>query len=187
MLLRRGAAKDDRLHHLIEFALSELRDRSAGRHSMLLRLAELMFAEVVRRHLDFLPEAQAGWLAGLKDALVARALSLLHGDPARQWTLQALAEESGASRSVLAERFAYLVGQPPMQYLSQWRLQLAARLLDQPGSKVVAVAAAVGYQSEAAFSRAFRRSTAVPPSRWRHRGQDQVDSTGPTVLRSPNG
>lgn len=169
LVLHSGAAAADRLRHLSDFALGELQQRSSGSREVLLRLAELMFVEVVRQHLKTLPAAQTGWLAGLNDALVGRCLALLHAAPERRWTLAALATQAGASRSVLAERFTHYVGQPPMQYLTQWRLQLATRLLDAPGAKVVAVAAAVGYGSEAAFSRAFKKSTGVPPARWRRR------------------
>jgi AraC-like DNA-binding protein len=168
--LRAAAGAADRLRHLIDFALCELREPSSGGRSVLLRLAELMFVEVVRRHLETMAEAQTGWLAGLHDPLVARTLSLLHGAPARRWTLEALAAEAGTSRSVLAERFAHFVGQPPMRYLTRWRMQLATRLLAAPGaSKLAAVAEAVGYESEAAFSRAFKHCVGMAPGAWRLR------------------
>lgn len=167
--LRAAMPSTDRMRHLIEFALCELHERSSGGQGVLLRLAELMFIEVVRRHLETMPVAQTGWLAGLNDPLVARTLALLHGAPARRWTLEALGAQAGASRSVLAERFAQFVGQPPMQYLTQWRMQLATRMLLEPGAKVVAVAAAVGYESEAAFSRAFKKCAGVAPAAWRRR------------------
>ncbi|MDH5540900.1 MAG: AraC family transcriptional regulator, partial [Rhizobacter sp.] len=168
--LRASTSPADRMQPLIEFAARELREPSAGGQGVLLRLAELMFVEVLRRHLATMSSTQSGWLAGLHDPLVARALALLHGAPARRWTLDALAADAGASRSVLAERFAGYVGQPPMHYLTQWRMQLASHLLAQPaGIKVVAVAEAVGYASEAAFSRAFKKSVGVAPARWRQR------------------
>ena len=116
-------------------------------------------------------DSRTGWLAGLRDPLIARALHLLHQAPARRWTLESLAEQAGASRSVLAEHFGRIVGQPPMHYLMEWRMQLASRLLAEPGSKVVAVAAAVGYDSESAFSRAFKKLVGVSPARWRQRGE----------------
>jgi AraC-like DNA-binding protein len=168
--LRAASRSSDRMRHLIEFALCELREPSSGGRGVLLRLAELMFVEVVRRHLETMADAQSGWLAGLHDPLVARTLALLHGAPARRWTLEGLAAQAGTSRSVLAERFAHFVGQPPMQYLTQWRMQLATRLLAEPGSrKVTAVAEAVGYESEAAFSRAFKKSVGIAPAAWRLR------------------
>jgi len=114
---------------------------------------------------------QTGWLAGLHDPLVARTLSLLHGAPGTRWTLEGLAVQAGASRSVLAERFAHFVGQPPMQYLTQWRMQVATRLLAEPGMKKVAtVAEEVGYESEAAFSRAFKKCVGIAPAAWRAGG-----------------
>ena len=129
-----------------------------------------MFVDVVRHHLATMAGAQAGWLAGLHDSLVARALSLLHGAPARRWTLEELATQAGTSRSVLVERFAHFVGLPPMQYLTQWRMQLATRLLAEPGTgKVAAVAEAVGYESEAGFSRAFKKCVGIAPGSWRLR------------------
>ena len=167
--LRTTTSTNERMRHLIAFALCELRERSPGGQAALLRLAELMFIELVRHHLESMPLAQTGWLAGLNDPLVARALALLHSAPARHWTLETLATQSGTSRSVLAERFTHFVGQPPMHYLTQWRMQLAMQALARPGAKVVTAAAAVGYESEAAFSRAFKKSTGVAPAEWRRR------------------
>jgi AraC-like DNA-binding protein len=128
-----------------------------------------MFVEVVRRYLATLPAEQTGWLAGLRDHVVGRALALLHERPAHAWTLERLARDVGLSRSALAERFAHLVGQPPMQYLTRWRMQVAARLLADGVAKVSAVALDVGYDSEAAFSRAFKKVAGVPPATWRER------------------
>ena len=168
--LRAASHGAGRMRHLIEFALCELREPSSGSQGVLLRLAELMFVEVVRLHLETMADAQTGWLAGLHDPLVARTLSLLHGAPQRNWTLASLAEQAGTSRTVLAERFARFVGQPPMHYLTQWRMQRAIRLLAEPGArKVAAVADAVGYGSEAAFSRAFKKGVGVTPAEWRQR------------------
>jgi AraC-like DNA-binding protein len=168
--LRAASRSSDRMRHLIEFALCELREPSSGGRGVLLRLAELMFVEVLRRHLETMAATQSGWLAGLHDPLVARALSLLHGAPSRRWTLEGLAAQAGTSRSVLAERFAHFVGQPPMQYLTQWRMQLATHLLAEPGKrKLAAVAEAVGYESEAAFSRAFKNYVGMAPAAWRLR------------------
>lgn len=155
------------MSHLIAFALNELREpRSAGQ-LVRLRMAELLFIEVMRRYLEALPSEQTGWLAGLRDPLVARALALLHNAPAQSWTLDALAAQAATSRSVLAERFAHFIGQPPMQYLRGLRMQLASRLLAEDGAKVASVAAAVGFESEAAFSRAFKKSVGLSPDEWR--------------------
>jgi AraC-like DNA-binding protein len=139
----------------------------AGANGVLTRLAELMFIEVLRRYLDGMPPGQTGWLAGVRDEVVGRALSLLHGRPGHSWTLADLAREAASSRSSLARRFAMLVGQPPMQYLTQWRMQVAANLLAQSSAKVATIGATVGYDSEAAFSRAFKKATGLAPGAWR--------------------
>ncbi|MGH7278237.1 MAG: AraC family transcriptional regulator [Candidatus Rokuibacteriota bacterium] len=159
----------DPLSQLIAFTVAESRERRAGGECVRLRLSELMFVEVVRRHLAMLPAEQTGWLAGLRDPLVGRALTLLHERPAEPWTLEELARDAGLSRSTLADRFTRFVGHPPMQYLTGWRMQLAARMLADGAAKVSAVALEVGYESEAAFSRAFKRLAGVPPATWRAR------------------
>ena len=126
-----------------------------------------MFVETIRRYLETLPPAQTGWLAGLRDPVVGQALAALHGEPSEPWTVERLAHTwSALSRSVLAERFTEMVGQPPMQYLALWRMQLASRLLLE-GGHVAAVADAVGYESEAAFSRAFKKLVGQAPATWR--------------------
>jgi AraC-like DNA-binding protein len=168
--LRRAArSASDPLTQLVEFTVAESRAPRAGGESIRVRLSELMFVEVVRRYLSELPGEQRGWLAGLRDPIVGRALALLHQQPAHPWTLEALANEVGASRSTLAERFTHLVGHPPMHYLTRWRMQVAARLLADGQAKVSAVALEVGYDSEAAFSRAFKKDAGVPPATWRER------------------
>jgi AraC-like DNA-binding protein len=145
----------------------ETRLGRAGAESVLTRLAEMMFIEVLRRYLEELPPGQTGWLAGLRDEVVGRTLTLLHSRPAHPWTLADLARESASSRSSLAKRFMDLVGQPPMQYLAQWRMQVAANLLTQSGAKVASIGTEVGYDSEAAFSRAFKKATGIAPGAWR--------------------
>ena len=147
--------------------VDESRNGRAGSESVLTRLAEVMFIEVLRRYVDELPPGQTGWLAGLQDAMVGRVLMLLHSRPAHPWTLPDLAREAATSRSALAERFTALIGQPPIQYLTQWRMQVAANLLVQSGAKVSAIGAQVGYDSEAAFSRAFKKATGSAPGAWR--------------------
>jgi transcriptional regulator GlxA family with amidase domain len=147
--------------------IEESRLGRAGADEVLTRLAELMFIEVLRRYLDGLPPGQTGWLAGLRDEVVGRALTLLHGQPGHPWTLAGLAREAASSRSSLAKRFTLLVGQPPMQYLAQWRMQVAANLLAQSGAKVATIGVEVGYDSEAAFSRAFKKATGLAPGAWR--------------------
>jgi AraC-like DNA-binding protein len=138
-----------------------------GADSVVTRLAEVMFIEVLRRYLQELPPGETGWLAALRDEVVGRVLRLFHSRPAHPWTLDELAREAASSRSSVAKQFALLVGQPPMQYLTQWRMQIAANLLAQSGAKVAAVGAEVGYESEAAFSRAFKNATGLAPGTWR--------------------
>jgi AraC-like DNA-binding protein len=145
----------------------EARLGRAGADGVLTRLAELMFIELLRRHLETLPAGQTGWLAGLRDEVVGRVLALIHARPAHPWTLEELAREAASSRSSLAKRFADLVGQPPMQYLTQWRMQVAANVLTRSGAKIAAIGLEVGYDSEAAFSRAFKKATGLAPGAWR--------------------
>jgi AraC-like DNA-binding protein len=147
--------------------IEESRLGRSGADQVLTRLAELMFIEVLRRYLEDLPQGQTGWLAGLRDGLVGRVLTLLHARPAHPWTLDELARQTASSRSNVAKRFAELVGQPPMQYLTRWRMQVAANLLGQSGAKIAAIAQEVGYDSEAAFSRAFKKATGLAPGAWR--------------------
>jgi AraC-like DNA-binding protein len=158
------------LSQFIHVATHETSDRRAGGESVLARLSELMFIEVIRRHLESLPDAQTGWLAGLRDPFVAKALSLLHAKPAHNWTIDELARDVGLSRSVLAERFNDMVGIPPIQYLAKWRMQIAAGLLSNGSTNIAQIAEETGYSSEAAFSRAFKRMVGVAPSTHRRKG-----------------
>jgi AraC-like DNA-binding protein len=169
MRLSRGAANGPGglLDQFIRFATAESGNKRAGSQSILNKLSELMFVEVVRMHMDQLASGNAGWLAGLRDPLVGRALALLHERPAHAWTLEELASRAGASRSALAERFTHLVGHPPIQYLTRWRMQIAAKRLADRSAKVAAIAEDVGYESEAAFSRAFKKIVGRSPSEWR--------------------
>ena len=160
----------DRLHRLIDYAVTEARDKLAGGRCVLLRISELMFVELVRLHLLSLPHSHTGWLAALRDPVVGRALALLHQQPRTDWSLEMLARQSMSSRSVLAERFTHYLHEPPMQYLARWRMQLAAHRLRDSHTKVATVAFEVGYQSEAAFSRAFKKLVGVSPAAWRAAG-----------------
>jgi len=155
------------LDQFIRFASAETGNKRAGSQSILNRLSELMFVEVIRLHMDQLANNNTGWLAGLRDPLVGRALTLLHSRPAHAWTVEELASEAAASRSALADRFVHLVGCPPIQYLTQWRMQIAAKRLTDPSVKIATIAHEVGYESEAAFSRAFKKFVGQSPSQWR--------------------
>lgn len=148
--------------------LAEAVRQRPGSAAVLARLAELLFIEAVRGHLEALPAAQSSWLAGLRDPQISRALILLHAEPTQPWTTEALARAVGLSRSAFAERFTRLLGQPPMRYLCGWRLQLAARQLRE-GRRLARIATDVGYGSEAALNRAFRHHFGVPPATWRRR------------------
>jgi transcriptional regulator GlxA family with amidase domain len=136
------------------------------------RLPELLFGEVLRLYLERNPP-RAGWLSGIGDSIVGRALAELHADPARKWTAEELARRAACSRSTLNERFGRLVGRSPMGYLTEWRVQLAAEMLRETSLGVAAVAARVGYESEEAFSRAFKRTMGRPPARWRLMGGER--------------
>jgi AraC-like DNA-binding protein len=167
------------LGELVRMAISESTHKRAGGESVLAKLSELMFIEVVRRDLEAAPPARTGWLAGLHDPFVGKALSLIHRSPARNWTIEELARDVGLSRSVLAERFAGLVGLPPMLYLAKWRMQVASELLSGGSTNIATIAAETGYGSEAAFSRAFKKMVGVPPSAWRRGlGHDEPRPAG---------
>lgn len=155
------------LSSLVHVGVDESEQHGGGREIMLAKLAELMFVEVVRKHIDSLPEDARGWFSGLRDRHIGTALRLIHARPAEAWTLEALARKSSLSRSAFAERFAHYVGVPPMQYLGRWRLQLAARLLERGDLSIAEAAAGAGYESEAAFNRAFKKFVGTPPGTWR--------------------
>jgi AraC family transcriptional regulator, alkane utilization regulator len=155
------------LESALGFATREAAAANAGSATVLAKLSELIFVEAVRRYVETMPDDRKGWLAGLRDRLIARALAVMHARPAHTWTVENLGREVGMSRSALAQRFSELLGVPPMQYLAQWRLQLAARQLRLADRSLASVAEDVGYESEAAFSRAFKREFGVPPGTWR--------------------
>ena len=151
----------------LRLVVGESNQKRPGGEAVLERMSEMLFVEVLRRHVDSLPAEQTGWLAGVRDPGVGRALALLHERPAEAWSLERLSAEAGLSRSSLHERFVHFIGQPPMQYLTRWRMQLASGRLRETGAKLVEVALGVGYESEAAFCRAFKREVGVSPGAWR--------------------
>jgi AraC-like DNA-binding protein len=169
---------------LLNIAVGESGSGRAGSENILARLAELMFVEAIRRHIEGLPAADTGWLAGLRDPVVGQALAALHAEPAGAWTVERLARQVGVSRSVLAERFTEMADHPPMQYLALWRMQLASRLLAD-GGHVAEVAAAVGYESEAAFSRAFKKLVGEAPGTWRRGGAGAASGSARRGLPAP--
>jgi AraC-like DNA-binding protein len=157
------------LAQVIRLAVEESDRHCAGGETILAKASELLFVEVVRRHLDSLPADTRSWLAGLREPHVGAALQLIHGRPTDDWTLERLAREAGLSRSVFADRFTQYVGTSPMNYLGRWRMQLAAGRLELPGISIAQAGAEVGYESEAAFNRAFKKYVGMPPGSWRRR------------------
>src|SRR5215471_4216056 len=150
-----------------QYAADEVAAHRPGSETVLAKLSELLFVETVRRYADTLPESETGWLAGLRDSYVARALALFHGDITRSWTVDELGREVGLSRSALGERFTRLIGMAPMHYLASWRMQVAAQELRKSSATLAQVASTVGYESEAAFSRAFKKTFRTAPATWR--------------------
>jgi len=138
-----------------------------GTEAVLGRLMELLFVELLRRHIARLPTGSKGWFAALNDPVVGRALQLLHSEPARRWTIDEIASRAGSSRTVVSDRFKALLGRPPIDYLASWRIQLAAERLRVGHESIPNIAASVGYDSEAAFNRAFKRITGMTPGSWR--------------------
>jgi AraC-like DNA-binding protein len=167
-------AEDDQVSALIKSTVGQILALTAnaapGSELMLGRLMELLFVEVLRRYATRLPASARGWFAALNDPIVGRAIQAVHADPARRWTVEELAREAGSSRTVLAERFHAVLGQAPIEYITCWRMQLAAERIRAGAGSIAAIAADVGYDSEAAFNRAFKRVTGVTPGRWRDGG-----------------
>lgn len=162
-----GDASGQWLENSIRFSVNQANTDDPGSQAVLTRLSEALFVETVRRYIEQSPAEETGWLAGVRDPDVGRALALLHQDPRRAWTIADLATEIGVSRSVLAERFTRFMGEPPMSYLTRWRLQLGAQMLATTNYGVAQIAGEVGYESEAAFNRAFKRVFDLPPARYR--------------------
>jgi AraC-like DNA-binding protein len=162
-----GRAAGEWIFSSFRYAAQELAAARAGSTTVLSKLSELMFVEAVRCYLDALPTDQRGWLAGLRDPAVGKALALLHSEIARPWTAEELARRVYLSRSTFADRFTTLIGSPPMTYLTRWRMQVAAQRLRENRRSVSEISADVGYESEIAFARAFKRQFAVSPAQWR--------------------
>lgn len=172
----RGSNAGTWLEASVRYALAEARSPRPGGAGVLAKLSEVLFIEVLRLYMNEQREGRTGWLAGVRDRIVGAALNAMHKQPAHAWTLNELARTAGTSRSVLAERFQHLVGNSPMQYLTQWRMLLAANLLRGSNAQLASIAEDVGYQTDTAFSRAFRREYGAPPAAWRrsHAPRDNV-------------
>lgn len=152
---------------MFEYAAREVTAEQPGSATVLAKISELLFVEAIRRHTMELPDGERSWLAGLRDKTVARVLGLLHENVSRSWDVDQLAGEVGVSRSALADRFRRVIGMPPMQYLAHWRMQLAAQILKTTAVPLARIAEQTGYESEAAFSRAFKKSFGAAPATWR--------------------
>lgn len=177
-----GAWLENSIRHLV----SEAGSGRPGRMALLSKMAEALFIETLRRYMEQLPPAQCGWLAAARDPVVGAVLALLHRQPCHPWTATELAQRAGASRSVINERFARYLGEPPHAYLARWRLQLAARLLETTPRTIVQIAGEVGYESEAAFNRAFKRDFGLPPAQYRRTlARAEGDSATPPAQASP--
>ncbi|HXU03660.1 MAG TPA: AraC family transcriptional regulator, partial [Polyangia bacterium] len=166
LMLEEGAAAEW-IRSTLRFAAEEVAAGRAGSETVLAKVSELLFVETVRRYAESLPEGETGWLAGLRDPYVARALAIIHRDVARPLTVDDLGREAGLSRSALADRFIRLLGTPPIHYLARWRMQVAMQKLRTTGASLAEVADMVGYESEAAFSRAFKKAVGTAPATWR--------------------
>jgi AraC-like DNA-binding protein len=173
----RESASGRWIENSIQLSVEHATSSIPGAEAVLAKLSETLFVETLRQYITSLPQNETGWLAGIRDAEIGKALALLHRESAHPWTLTELAKTIGVSRTVLAERFRHYIGQPPMGYLTRWRLQLAARLLRTDSSSVGEVAVKVGYDSQAAFNRAFKRQFGVPPARYRKASRE-----GPAAL-----
>jgi transcriptional regulator GlxA family with amidase domain len=159
----RNDASGKWVENSIRFSVNEADASRAGGEAVLAKLSEVLFVETLRAYIAHLPAEQTGWLAGARDAEVGKTLALMHRNPAHPWTIASLAKEAGVSRSVLAERFRHYLNEPPIAYLTRWRLQLGAEKMTSTSYSVAQIAAEVGYESEAAFNRAFE----TPPARFR--------------------
>jgi AraC-like DNA-binding protein len=168
----------------IRYALQEASGQQPGLDVVTAKVAELLFVETLRGYIESLPASQTGWLSGLRDPHVGKCLSLLHADPAHDWTVAELAQAVNMSRSVLAERFSAMIEMPPMQYLKQWRLSLAAGMLKNERNSLARIAGSIGYESETAFSRAFKQAYGMSPGQWR-RGVQAAPKDEAAVTAAP--
>lgn len=176
----RGSSAGAWLESSVRYALTEAQSPRPGGAGVLAKLAEVLFIEVLRLYMSEQSAGGTGWLAGVGDRIVGGALNAMHKRPAHAWTLEELARSAGTSRSVLAERFQHLMGSSPMQYLTQWRMLLASNLLRRSNAPLARIAEDVGYKTDTAFSRAFRREFGAPPAAWRRKQAPAVDKAGAT-------
>ena len=167
-----GGESDRWIENSIRFSVGDGTTEEAGSSVVKARLSELLFVETIRRYINSLPPDEKGWLAGARDPVIGKAIALIHADPARQWTIVDLAREVGSSRTRFAERFRQFLGESPIAYLSKWRLKMGAEFLRSRGDSVAEIAESVGYNSESAFNRAFKKEFGRPPAQFRRRGRE---------------
>jgi AraC-like DNA-binding protein len=153
----------ERIQSTLNLMAAEARELRPGGEAVMTRLADILVIQAIRSWIETDPTARTGWLGALRDRQIGRALALIHRDPARPWTVSSLARELAMSRSAFAARFSDLVDEPAMQYVTRWRMQLALDALEEEGATVAELANRLGYRSEAAFARAFKRVIGVPP------------------------
>ena len=180
----RDDASGQWLENSIRYSVDHADASGPGGEAVLAKLSEVLFVETLRRYIAQLPEEQTGWLAGVRDPEVGKALALLHRKPAHPWTIASLASEVGISRSVLAERFRQYLSETPIAYLTRWRLQIGAQLLTSTSNGVMQIAGEVGYESEASFNRAFKREFGLPPARFRSQWKSARDKSPGRALGS---
>lgn len=168
----------ERMRELFRLMAAEARDLQAGGEAVITRLADVLVIEAIRAWIETAPVARSGWLGAMSDDQIGSALALIHREPARDWTVASLAGELGLSRSAFSARFTELVGEPPMQYVTRWRMQVAQRALEDEGAAVAQLAERLGYGSEAAFARAFKRVTGSPPGAVRRQSESRARAIG---------
>ena len=174
-----GAEKAGWLSATIAQIVSEVDRPRAGGLSMLERLTEMIFIELLRHQILSAPPGSVGWLAALADPSVARCLALIHDDPNRDWSMQDLAKAAALSRTTLAQRFDAVLGTSPMRYVRDWRLYVAGVALRTSGRSITDIGYAAGYGSEAAFNRAFARAYGTPPAAWRQMARSELTGAAP--------
>ena len=178
----RNQASGRWLENSIRFSVEHADRFQPGGEAVLAKLSEVLFVETLRAYIAQLPANKTGWLASARDPEIGRVLALMHRDPAHPWTIASLAQAAGMSRSVLAGRFRHYLDESPMAYLTSWRLQLGAQMLSTTKRSVAQIAAEVGYESEAAFNRAFKRVFQLPPARFRNQSRTVL---GKTLVGNP--
>ena len=178
ILIKADQAHTLALHNTMQALASEMAEQAPGSEVVATRLAEVLFIQALRAHIASGPERNKGWLRAIFDPHMGTALSAIHDGVNTPWTVESLAEAAGMSRSAFAARFKELLGQTPLEYVTEWRMQKAMRLLQERDKKLIDVARSVGYESDAAFSKAFKRVVGANPGEYRKRGFEDQGNVG---------